>query len=127
MANYDTVPQNIIRAIVDANTTRKDFLSDVIIQKQPKTVGIYRLTMKSGSDNFRQSSIQGIMKRLKGKGIDVIVYEPQLNEEHFFNSRIEKDLSIFKSSSDIIVANRKVPELDDVIGKVFSRDLFGDD
>lgn len=127
LASYNTVPQNIIRAIVDANTTRKDFLSDVIIQKQPKTVGIYRLTMKAGSDNFRQSSIQGIMKRLKGKGIDVIVYEPQLNEEHFFNSRIEKDLSIFKSSSDIIVANRKVPELDDVIGKVFSRDLFGDD
>lgn len=127
LANYDTVPQNIIRAIVDANTTRKDFLSDVIIQKKPKTVGIYRLTMKAGSDNFRQSSIQGIMKRLKGKGIDVIVYEPQLNEEHFFNSRIERDLSVFKSSSDIIVANRKVPELDDVIDKVFSRDLFGDD
>jgi UDPglucose 6-dehydrogenase len=127
LANYDAVPQNIIRAIVDANATRKDFLADTIIRNQPKTVGVYRLVMKAGSDNFRQSSIQGIMKRIKAKGIEVIVYEPELKEHDFFNSRVEKDLNIFKDSVDIIIANRMVPELEDVSKKVFTRDLFGAD
>ena len=127
LANYDTVPQNIIRAIVDANSTRKDFLADVIIKRQPKTVGIYRLVMKAGSDNFRQSSIQGIMKRIKAKGIEVILYEPELNEVEFFNSRVERDLSAFKKSADIILANRMVRGLDDVADRVFTRDLFGAD
>ena len=127
LANYDAVPQNIIRAIVDANATRKDFLADEIIKKQPKKVGIYRLVMKAGSDNFRQSSIQGIMKRIKAKGIEVVVYEPELNEHQFFNSRVEQDLRSFKKSVDIIVTNRMVPELDDVSDKVFTRDLFGSD
>ena len=125
LANYDAVPQNIIRAIVDANSTRKDFLSDEIIKQQPKTVGIYRLVMKAGSDNFRQSSIQGIMKRIKAKGIEVIVYEPELTEVEFFNSRVERDLSAFKKTADIILANRMVRELDNVTEKVFTRDLFG--
>jgi UDPglucose 6-dehydrogenase len=124
LANYDTVPQNIIRAIVDANSTRKDFLADEIIKQQPKTVGVYRLVMKAGSDNFRQSSIQGIMKRIKAKGIEVIVYEPELTEVEFFNSRVERDLSAFKKSADIIMANRMVRELDDVADRVFTRDLF---
>ncbi len=124
LANYEAVPQNIIRAIVDANSTRKDFLVDVIIKKQPKTVGIYRLTMKEGSDNFRQSSIQGIMKRIKAKGIEVVVYEPALNEPYFFNSRVENDFNTFKNSVDIILANRLVPELETVSKKVFNRDLF---
>ena len=127
LANYDAVPQNIIRAIVDANSTRKDFLADQIIKTQPKTVGIYRLVMKEGSDNFRQSSVQGIMKRIKAKGIEVVVYEPGLKEAHFFNSRVETDLSAFKGSMDIIIANRMVSELEDVAGKVFTRDLFGTD
>ena len=127
LANYDAVPQNLIRAIVDANSTRKDFLADVIINTQPKTVGIYRLVMKAGSDNFRQSSIQGIMKRIKAKGIEVVVYEPELTEVEFFNSRVERDLSAFKNSVDIILANRMVPELKDVEDKVFTRDLFGGD
>ena len=127
LANYDAVPQNIIRAIVDANSTRKDFLADFILKKQPKTVGIYRLVMKTGSDNFRHSSIQGIMKRIKAKGISVIVYEPELNELQFFNSRVEKDLSNFKKTADIILANRMVRELNDVSDKVFTRDLFGVD
>jgi UDPglucose 6-dehydrogenase len=127
LANYAGVPQNIIRAIVDANLTRKDFLSERIIQKQPKTVGIYRLVMKAGSDNFRQSSIQGIMKRIKAKGIEVVIYEPELFEEDFFNSRVERDLSAFKRSVDIILANRRVSELEDVWDKVFTRDLFGAD
>lgn len=127
LANYDAIPQNIIRAIVDANSTRKDFLVDVIIKKQPKTVGIYRLVMKAGSDNFRQSSIQGIMKRLKAKGIEVVVYEPELKEPDFFNSHVETDFSAFKCSVDIILANRMVSELKDVSEKVFTRDLFGDD
>ena len=125
LANYDTVPQNIIRAIVDANSTRKDFLADQIINLSPKVVGIYRLTMKAGSDNFRQSSIQGIMKRIKAKGIEVIVYEPALEEASFYNSRVETDLSSFKRASEVIIANRLVPELEDVRKKVFSRDLFG--
>lgn len=124
LANYDAVPQNIIRAIVDANSTRKDFLADAIIQTQPKTVGIYRLIMKEGSDNFRESSVQGIMKRIKAKGIEVIVYEPALKEPHFFNSRVEKDLSAFKDQVDLILANRMVSELENVSAKVFTRDLF---
>lgn len=127
LANYDNIPQNIIRAIVEANSTRKDFLADFIIEKQPKTIGVYRLAMKAGSDNFRQSAIQGIMKRVKGKGIEVIVYEPDLNATNFFNSRVERDLDEFKRSVDIILANRKVPELEDVAEKVFTRDLFSRD
>lgn len=127
LANYNSVPQNIIRAIVDANSTRKDFLADEIIKQQPKIVGVYRLVMKAGSDNFRQSSIQGIMKRIKAKGIEVVVYEPELAEVEFFNSRVECDLSAFKRSADIILANRMVRELEDVAEKVFTRDLFGAD
>jgi UDPglucose 6-dehydrogenase len=127
LANYDAVPQNIIRAIVDANSTRKDFLADEIIKKQPKTVGIYRLAMKAGSDNFRQSSIQGIMKRIKAKGIEVVIYEPELNEVDFFNSRVEADFSVFENSVDIILANRMEDDLQDVQNKVFTRDLFGKD
>ena len=124
LANYDAVPQNIIRAVIDANSTRKDFLADQIIKTQPKTVGIYRLVMKEGSDNFRQSSVQGIMKRIKAKGIEVVVYEPALKEAHFFNSRVETDLSAFKDSMDIIIANRMAPDLENVSEKVFTRDLF---
>jgi len=127
LENYQSVPQNIIRAIVDANTTRKDFLADVIINKNPKIVGIYRLVMKAGSDNFRQSSIQGIMKRLKAKGIEVIVYEPELKEADFFSSHVEIDLKVFKKNVDIILANRMVRDLGDVAEKVFTRDLFGAD
>jgi len=127
LANYDTVPQNLIRAIVDANSTRKDFIADEIIKKQPKTVGVYRLVMKVGSDNFRQSSIQGIMKRIKAKGIEVVVYEPGLHEDKFFNSRVETDLNAFKNSVDIILANRMFAELQDIAEKVFTRDLFGAD
>ena len=127
LANYDAVPQNIIRAIVDANSTRKDFLAGQIIKTQPKTVGIYRLVMKAGSDNFRQSSIQGIMKRIKAKGIEVVVYEPELNQAEFFNSRVEKDFGEFKRGVDIILANRMVLELEDAAEKVFTRDLFGAD
>jgi UDPglucose 6-dehydrogenase len=127
LANYDSIPQNLIRAIVDANSTRKDFLSDVIIKKLPKTVGLYSLVMKAGSDNFRHSSIQGIMKRIKAKGIEVVVYEPELKEADFFNSRVETDLSLFKKDVDIIIANRMVSDLDDVQEKVFTRDLLGTD
>lgn len=127
LANYDAVPQNIIRAIVDANSTRKDYLADEIIKQQPKTVGIYRLVMKAGSDNFRQNSVQGIMKRIKAKGIEVIVYEPELTGVKFFNSHVERDLSAFKKTADIILANRMVRELDDVANRVFTRDLFGTD
>lgn len=127
LANYDTVPNNIIRAIVDANTTRKDFIADSILRRNPKVVGIYRLIMKAGSDNFRTSSIQGVMKRLKAKGIEVVVYEPTLEAESFFNSRVEKDLARFKEISDVIVANRRAPEIDDVVEKVYTRDLFGQD
>jgi len=124
LANYGDVPQNIILAIVDANSTRKDFLADVIIKTQPKTVGVYRLVMKEGSDNFRQSSVQGIMKRIKAKGIEVVVYEPALKEPSFFNFRVETDLNAFKENVDIILANRMVPELKSVSKKVFTRDLF---
>jgi UDPglucose 6-dehydrogenase len=127
LANYKTVPQNIIQAIVDANATRKDFLADQIIKKAPKLVGVHRLVMKVESDNFRQSSVQGIMKRIKAKGIAVVVFEPDLKDTHFFNSPVEKDLSKFKADADIIIANRMVSELDDVAEKVFTRDLFGDD
>lgn len=127
LANYSEVPQNIIRAIVDANRTRKDFLSDAIVARRPKIVGIYRLVMKAGSDNFRQSSIQGIMKRVKAKGIEVIVYEPVLEEDEFFRSRVVNDLNAFKAEADVIVANRITDDIADVADKVFSRDLFGSD
>ena len=124
LANYDNVPQNIIRAIVDANSTRMDFLADAIIKTQPTTVGIYRLVMKEGSDNFRQSSVQGIMKRIKAEGIEVVVYEPAHKEPYFFRSRVETDLNVFKDSVDIILANRMVSDLETVSEKVFTRDLF---
>ncbi|MDB3961750.1 nucleotide sugar dehydrogenase [Paracoccaceae bacterium] len=127
LANYNAVPQNIIRAIVDANSTRKDFLAEAILKQRPKAVGVYRLVMKVGSDNFRQSSVQGIMKRLKAQGTKVIVYEPELNETNFINSHVETDLSVFKGNVDIILANRMVAELEDVKDKVFTRDLFGAD
>ena len=127
LANYDSVPQNIIRAIVEANSTRKDFLADIIIKRQPKIVGVYRLVMKTGSDNFRHSSIQGIMKRLKAKGIEVLVYEPTLEQKLFFNSVVETDINLFKRRADVIITNRRVAELEDVHYKVFSRDLFGSD
>jgi len=127
LANFKDVPNNIIRAIVDANTTRKDFIAKQILKSNPETVGIYRLVMKQGSDNFRASAIQGIMKRIKAKGIEVIVYEPYLNEDEFYHSKVYKDLDEFKQRSDVIVANRMVEEIDDVINKVYTRDLFGND
>ncbi|MBB1406069.1 nucleotide sugar dehydrogenase [Pseudoalteromonas sp. SG44-5] len=126
-ANYADVPNNIIGAIVDANTTRKDFIADSIIKRKPKVVGIYRLVMKAGSDNFRASAIQGIMKRIKAKGIEVVVYEPVLNEKEFYHSRVIKDLNEFKQISDIVVSNRMVEDLSDIEGKVYTRDLFGSD
>ena len=125
-ANYSDVPENLISAIVASNTTRKDFVAEQILARQPKTVGIYRLTMKTNSDNFRHSSIQGIMKRLKAKGVEVIIYEPTLNEKTFFNSRVVVDLSDFKIASDVIVANRMDSELVDVLEKIYTRDLFHD-
>ena len=127
LANYTNVPQNLIRAIVDANRTRKDFLADQIIAKRPGKVGIFRLTMKAGSDNFRQSSIQGIMKRIKAKGIEVVVFEPSLAEDRFFGSKVYRDLAAFKQDSDVIIANRNDPELADVADKLFTRDIFGSD
>ena len=127
LANYDRVPQNLIQAIVNSNTTRKDFIADQIIAKQPQTVGIYRLAMKAGSDNFRSSAVQGVMKRIKAKGVKVIVYEPLLDEPHFFNSEVTHELDGFKSRCDVIIANRMVDELNDVSDKVFTRDLFGND
>lgn len=127
LANYRDVPQNLIQAIVNANTTRKDFIAEQILKRQPKRVGIYRLTMKQGSDNFRASSIQGIMKRLKAKGIELIIYEPTLHAPHFFNSRVTHDLPAFKADCDVIVSNRLHPDLQDVTEKVYSRDLFQQD
>jgi UDPglucose 6-dehydrogenase len=127
LANYEFVPQNIIRAIVEANSTRKDFLADEILKRKPNIVGIYRLVMKAGSDNFRHSSIQGIMKRIKAKGIDVIIYEPELKETVFFNSRVETNFNLFKETADVIIANRVGEEFDDIKAKVFTRDLFGAD
>ena len=124
LANYNDVPQNIISAIVAANGTRKDFIADQIIAKHPKTVGIYRLTMKAGSDNFRQSSIQGVMKRIKAKGIEVIIYEPTMRDSAFFNSRVVRDLAVFKQSADVILANRYHDDLADVLDKVYTRDLY---
>ncbi len=126
-ANYSEVPQNLIQAILDSNTTRKDFVADSIIARQPKIVGVYRLIMKSGSDNFRASSIQGVMKRIKAKGIEVVVYEPVLTEDEFFNSRVIKDLDEFKKISDVIITNRKSNDLTDVDSKIYTRDLFGND
>lgn len=127
LANYDAVPQNLIRAVVEANATRKDFIAEAILARRPARVGVYRLVMKAGSDNFRDSSIQGIMKRVKAKGIPVTVYEPRLPDSHFFNSPVERDLAVFKRDCDVIVANRMAPELADVADKVFTRDLFGAD
>jgi UDPglucose 6-dehydrogenase len=127
LANYNDVPNNIIGAIVDANRTRKDFIAERILSKNPRIVGVYRLTMKSDSDNFRQSSIQGVMKRVKAKGVEVVVYEPSLKEDEFFKSRVIKELDAFKGMCDIIVSNRMNAELADVRGKVYTRDLYGQD
>jgi len=127
LANYNSVPNNIIQAIVDANRTRKDFIADSVLAKNPKKVGVYRLIMKFGSDNFRASAIQGVMKRIKAKGIEVVVYEPVLHDDEFFGSKVIKDLQTFKNECDVIISNRQTPELNDVKEKVFTRDLFGND
>jgi len=127
LANYADVPQNIIKAIVDANRTRKDHVADMVLQRRPKVVGVYRLTMKKDSDNFRQSAVQGVMKRIKGKGIEVIAYEPSLDAEYFFGSRVIRDLDEFKQISDVILANRVTRDLNDVMNKVYTRDLFNRD
>ena len=127
LANYDEVPNNLIKAIVDANTTRKDFIAESIISKKPKVVGVYRLIMKTDSDNYRESSVQGVMKRIKAKGIEVIVYEPVLKEDVFFNSKVILSLDDFKKMSDVIIANRVTSEIDDVLDKIYTRDLFNTD
>jgi len=127
LANYQDVPNNLIRAIVESNSTRKDFIADAVIKRNPKVVGVYRLAMKAGSDNFRTSAIQGVMKRIKAKGIEVIVYEPELHEREFFHSKVYRDLDAFKEVSDVIIANRMTSDLDDVTAKVYTRDLFGGD
>lgn len=127
LANYRDVPQNLIRAIVEANTTRKDFVAEEVVQKKPRVVGVYRLIMKAGSDNFRASSIQGIMKRVKGKGIEVVIYEPALKADSFYGSRVIRDLDAFKREADVIIANRITEEVADAIEKVYTRDLFGSD
>jgi len=127
LANYKDVPNNIVRAIVDANSTRKDFIADSIIKKNPKVVGVYRLIMKSGSDNFRASSIQGIMKRVKAKGIEVVIFEPELAEPEFFHSKVITNLEEFTEISDVIISNRMSDELSAVANKVYTRDLFGND
>ncbi|WP_404461726.1 nucleotide sugar dehydrogenase [Providencia rettgeri] len=127
LANYDDVPNNLINAIVESNRTRKDFISDAIIAKAPRKVGVYRLVMKAGSDNFRASAVQGVMKRIKAKGIEVVVYEPVMKEIEFFHSKVVNDLAEFKNQCDIILANRMVPEIEDVADKVYTRDLFGND
>ena len=126
LANYNDVPQNMIQAIVDANTTRKDFIANLVLERQPKLVGVYRLVMKSGSDNFRASSIQGVMKRIKAKGIEVVVFEPALDQEEFFGSRVSHDKASFLAECDVILANRMTPELESIADKVMTRDLFGD-
>jgi UDPglucose 6-dehydrogenase len=127
LANYNDIPQTLIQAIVTANTTRKDFIAEQILLRNPKVVGIYRLVMKQGSDNFRASAIQGIMKRIKMKGIEVVVYEPVLKDQSFFNSKVIRDLDRFKAMSDVIVANRVTDEVRDVASKIYTRDLFGKD
>lgn len=127
LANYEKVPQNLMRAVVDANRTRKDFVADDVLRRKPKVVGIYRLIMKAGSDNFRASSVQGIMKRIKAKGVEVIVFEPELHEPDFFRSRVVNDLAAFKAEADVIVANRVTDDIRDVQGKIYTRDLFGGD
>ena len=127
LANFNDVPNNMVRAIVDANTTRKDFIADSILKRNPKIVGIYRLVMKAGSDNFRASAIQGVMKRIKAKGIEVVIFEPTYEGDEFFHSKVVKDLNEFKEVSDVIVANRPSEEINDVCQKIYTRDLFGSD